>query len=515
MSRIRLPSVSSLAAALLALGLAACASLPAPGPAGVAAAGPAAPASAAAGGTPPPGHVATAPAPGTPPPFATVIKDAKKIDGLLTLWQKDDKVWIELKPEDFGQPMLLSPKLASGIGEAGLFGGSMRLPGAATEEQLVEFRRIHNQVQLIARNAEFVAPAESPEGRAVAAAFSPSLLGSAFVASQPEPERKSVLIEANGLFLSDMLGLAQSLQRSYRQGYNLDARNSAILRVRGKPDEVVFETQNHYWTSSISVPQGSSATAPSWPHTLPDARSLFLRLHYSLAKLPDAPMRPRLADARVGYFSTLTQNFADDLARTPKQRYINRWRLEKKDPQAALSEPVKPITYWLDRTIPLKYRAAITAGVLEWNKAFEKIGFKDAIVVKVQPDDADFDTLDADVASIRWMTNASPASGPSGRAMWTRAAARSSMPTSASRACPRGTCAACGRRCSTRRPCSSRCRTCPMRASRAPRRWSTTARNAAMRRRPRISSTTRSTCSRRAARSIPTAPRPSSSCSTT
>jgi len=415
MSRSHLSRVSSLAVALLAAGLAACASLPAPGPASVAAASPAAPASAAAGGSAPPGHAAAAPAPGAPPPFATVIKDAKQIDGLLTLWQKDDKVWIELKPEDFGQPMLLSPKLASGIGEAGLFGGSMRLPGAATEEQLVEFRRIHNQVQLIARNAEFVAPAESPEGRAVAAAFSPSLLGSAFVASQPEPQRKSVLIEANGLFLSDMLGLAQSLQRTYRQGYNLDARNSAILRVRGKPDEVVFETQNHYWTSSINVSKGgASATAPNYPHTLPDARSMFLQLHYSLAKLPDAPMRPRLADARVGYFSTLTQNFADDLARTPKQRYINRWRLEKKDPQAALSEPVKPITYWLDRTIPVKYRAAITAGVLEWNKAFEKIGFKDAIQVKVQPDDADFDTLDADVASIRWMTNASPRFGAIG-----------------------------------------------------------------------------------------------------
>ncbi|HSN32318.1 MAG TPA: zinc-dependent metalloprotease, partial [Ideonella sp.] len=365
-------------------------------------------------GAAPPGH-ATAPAPGTPPAFVSVVKGAQKIEGLLTMWQKDEKVWIELAPGDFGRPLLLSPKLASGIGEAGLFGGSMRLPGAATEEQLVEFRRIHNQVQLIARNAEFVAPAGTPEGRAVAAAFSPSLLGSAFVASQPDPESKAVLIEANGLFLSDMLGLGQALQRHYRQGYNLDARNSAILAVRGKPDEVVFETQNHYWTNSISQPQGSSGGhAPSVPRTLPDARSLFLKLHYSLARLPETPMRPRRADPRVGYFNTLVENFGDDLERTPKQHFIDRWRLEKKDPSAALSEPVRPITFWLDRTIPLKYRGAITAGVLEWNKAFEKIGFKDAIVVKVQPDDATFDTLDADVASIRWMTDASPRFGAIG-----------------------------------------------------------------------------------------------------
>ena len=93
-------------------------------------------------------------------------------------------------------------------------------------------------------------------------------------------------------------------------------------------------------------------------------------------------MAPRRADPRVGYFDTVAQDFSDDLARTPRQRRINRWRLEKKDPSAALSEPVKPITFWLDRTIPLKYRDAITHGILEWNKAFERIGFKDAIVVQ-------------------------------------------------------------------------------------------------------------------------------------
>ena len=352
--------------------------------------------------------------PGSPPAFAAVVKDAKKVEGLFTLWQKDEKVWIELKAEDFGKPFLLSPKLASGIGENGLYGGSMSLRSAATEEQLVEFRRIHNQVQLIARNATFVAKAGTPEGRAVSAAFSPSLLGSAMVASQPHPTAKSVLIEANGLFVSDMLGIGQWLQRTYRQNYNFDGRHSAILKVRGKADSVVFETQNHYATSSITPGQATGGTGPSVPRTLADARSMFFQLHYSLVKLPEAPMTPRAADPRVGYFTTNAQDFSDDLARTPTQRFVNRWRLEKKDPQAALSEPVKPITFWLDRTIPEKYREAMTAGVLEWNKAFEKIGFKNAVVVKVQPEDADFDTLDADVASIRWMTNANPQFGAIG-----------------------------------------------------------------------------------------------------
>ncbi len=371
-----------------------------------------APASAASGAAP----TATPPAPGQPQPFAAVIKDAKKLDGFLAAWQKDEKVWIELAPEDFGKPMLLAPKIAQGIGEAGFFGGSMVGPyGRYGRQQLVEFRRVHNQVQLIARNTEYRANPGTPESRAVQAGFSPSLIASTAVASQAHPERKSVLIEANALFLNDLLGLGIALQRNYRQGYAFDSRNSAITSVRGKPDQVVFEVLAHYATASIAQAQpGSPGPAPSVPSAVPDARSLFLGLHYSLAQLPDKPMQPRLADARVGYFDTVQQDFSDDLSRTPRVHVINRWRLEKKDPNAALSEPVKPITYWLDRTIPLKYRDAITKGILSWNSAFERIGFKNAVVVKVQPDDADFDTLDVGVASVRWMTNAVPQFGAIG-----------------------------------------------------------------------------------------------------
>jgi hypothetical protein len=392
-----------------AAALSACAGLtvgPASGTAttSASAAGPAPAASASAAN--PGAGPAAAPAPGQPPAFATVVKDARKIDGLLTTWQKDDKVWIELAPEDFGKPMLFAPKIAQGIGEAGLFGGSMHVPNSR-RQQLVEFRRVYNQVQLIARNTGFRAEAGTPEGRAVQAGFSPSLLASAAVASQAHPERKTVLVEANALFLSDLLGLGGTLQRAYRQGYAFDGRHSALLSVRGKPDQVVFGVQAHYATANLAQPTpGAPGPMPSVPGALPDARSMFIGLHYSLARLPEVPMRPRRADPRVGYFETLHQDFSDDTARSPRVRVVNRWRLEKKDPSAALSEPVKPITYWLDRTVPLKYRDAISKGILAWNAAFERIGFKNAIVVRVQPDDADFDTLDVGLASVRWMVNA-------------------------------------------------------------------------------------------------------------
>jgi hypothetical protein len=453
-----------------------------------------------------PASGATPPTPGQPQPFATVIKDAKKIDGALTLWQKDEKFWIELAPGDFGKPMLFAPKIAQGIGENGLFGGTMIGPyGRYGKQQLVEFRRLHNQVQLIARNTEFRANDNTPEGRAVAAGFSPSLIGSAAVASQPHPERKSVLIEANSLFLNDLLGIGIALQRTYRQGYSFDGRNSAIVTARGKPDQVVFDVSAHYATQGIAqaVP-GMPGPAPTIPSALPDARSLFIGLHYSLAKLPEQPMRPRRSDPRVGYFDTVVQDFSDDLARTPRVRNINRWRLEKKDPNAALSEPVKPITFWLDRTIPLKYRDAIAKGILAWNDAFERIGFKDAIVVKTQTDDADFDTLDVGVASIRWMTNAAPTFGAIGPSQIDPRTgeildADISFESLSSR--------------------NVRALRSQVLAARVAVDWpallqsGSEERVAAPRWRP-SSSATRSTCSRRAAKSIQRAPTRSSSCST-
>jgi hypothetical protein len=356
---------------------------------------------------------APAPAPGTPPPFAQLIKDTKKTDGFFAAWQKDDKLWLEIQPEDFDRPFFLSPKLAGGIGEAGLTGGLM----AYGVPRLVMLRRLNNLVQLVALNDDQVARAGTPEARAVEAATSVSLLGAMPVASQPHPIRKSVLVEANGLFIGEMLGLGASLQRSYRQGYQLDGRNSALTQVRGKPDLLVVEANLHYYAQQIQVllpGMPVSGPGPSTPDFVPDPRSLFLKVHYSLMRLPKDLMVRRAADPRIGHFTQSVDDYSDDLSRTPRLRYINRWRLEKQDPQAALSPPVKPITYWLDRNVPLKYRDTIRDAVLEWNKAFERIGFQDAIVVRQQEDDADFDTLDADVASIRWMSSHAPGFGAIG-----------------------------------------------------------------------------------------------------
>ena len=428
------PWLFGLAAAVLA----GCATPPAPS----AAAAPAAPAAAGAPGAPPrpaaavpapatgasapataarpPTAAPTPPAPtaGGQPPFAVVTKDAKQIEGPITAWQKDDKLWLELSPDQFGKPFMLSPKLSTGIGEAVIIGGLMAYPvSGAGGPQLIEFVRVHNTVRLQARNTDVIATPGTPEARATAVSYSASLLGSMPVASQPHPQRKSVLVEVNAIFLSDMLGVGMQLQRAFRQGYSLDPRNSSITSVRGSAQSLEIQTQHHFYTASIGMPPPGtppSATTPTVPRYLPDTRSLFIGHHFSIAALPDKPMAPRRADARIGLMTNTVLDFSDDLQRSPRVRMVERWRLEKKDPQAELSEPVKPITFWIDRNVPLKYRATVTEGVLEWNKAFEKIGFKNAIVVQQQPDDAEFDTLDIGYSSVRWLMSASPGFGAIG-----------------------------------------------------------------------------------------------------
>lgn len=361
---------------------------------------------------------AVLPAPGGLPPFAVVSKDAKQIDGPITAWQKDDKLWLELAPEHFDRPFILSPKLYTGIGEAFVLGGLMAYPvSGAGGAQVVEFVRVHNQVRLQARNLDVYAKPGTPEARAAAVSYSPSLLGSAPVASQPHPQRKTVLIDASSLFLSDMLGVGMQLQRAFRQGYALDPRHSSITAVRGSPRSLEIQTQNHYYSASIGIAQPGTPPGmpvPTVPRYVPDSRSLFVGHHYSLAPLPAEPMKSRRADARIGLMTQTVMDLSDDLERSPRVRMVERWRLEKKDPQAELSEPVKPITFWIDRNVPLKYRPVVTEAILEWNKAFERIGFKDAIVVQQQPDDAAFDTLDLGYASVRWLMSAVPGFGAIG-----------------------------------------------------------------------------------------------------
>ena len=339
-----------------------------------------------------------------PRPFADVSKSATREDGFVPLWREKEKVWLEIAPERLGKPFLFSVNVAQSVGERGLYGSQM---GA---RWLVEFRRIGNQMQMVAKQVGFRSPGDAQANRAVGEGFSESLIASAPLASAEHPERKAVLVDASFL-LGDVAGYSTRLEQAFRLPFAADRTNSYFEAVRAEAGLTTLATKVHFAVPRIPapplLPPGAPAPqTPPPPATTPDARSFFVGFVYNLRELPEQPMAVRAADPRVGFFTDSYTDLSSDLRANPRVHNLKRWRLEKKDPQAALSEPVKPITYWMDRNIPQRYRASVEAGILEWNKAFERIGFKDAIVARQQPENANFDNMDAGHASIRWFVGA-------------------------------------------------------------------------------------------------------------
>ena len=391
----------SLLSLSLATALPALAQTPAPTPAPTPSALPAAakaPASAASEAA------ASKPAAATPASglkaYAEVIKDSKELPGHFTLHQKDEKVWLAITPEQLNQPFFFTVNVSRSVGERGLYGSQMGSSYLAT------FRRVGNQIQLVALNTRFHAKPGTPQAQFVSESFSESLLGSAPVVSLKHPDTQAVLIEANGLLMSDIPGYQTALEEAFRMPFALDVKNSEFASVNNTPDNSGLEVRAHFSVSKLSAsPLTPSPTpTPPPPKTTPDPRSLFTGFYYNLAKLPAQALTPRLADERIGYFVMTRTDYTEDTQAKTRQHWIKRWRLEKQDPTAALSAPKQPITFWLDKNIPVKYRESVRQAVLEWNKAFEKIGYQNAIAVQQQSDTDSFNNMDARHASVRWFT---------------------------------------------------------------------------------------------------------------
>lgn len=317
--------------------------------------------------------------------FNKVIKDTEKLQGLFTLYRnkEQNKIYLEIKPEQLNKNFLATATLESGIGEAGIYSG---MP---LQDFLFYFKKVNNKMQFVVRNVNFRTREGDPQQRSLARSFSDSVLYSVSIKSI-HPERKTILIDLGDLLLTDLAGLSYSLgaspstDKSYFGNakafpFNMEIESVLNFSGKGKNEEI-----SHY-------------------ATLPDSRGLTLRVHYSLAQLPEKNYQPRLADDRIGYFISAYQDLSNDERRDPFVRYINRWHLEKQDPSAAISPPKKPIVFWIDNAVPLEYRDAIREGVLMWNKAFEKAGFKDALQVRQMPDDATWDPADIRYNTIRWI----------------------------------------------------------------------------------------------------------------
>ena len=203
---------------------------------------------------------------------------------------------------------------------------------------------------------------------------------------------------------------------SFLPGFSFSESKSVWARIKGFKDNMELEVAATYASSGS---QDIDSVA--------DSRGATINVHYSISLLPNTGYQPRLADDRVGYFLTVVKDYSRKGADDRFVRYINRWDLRKADPSAEMSPPTKPIIFWLEKTIPFVYRKPIRDGILEWNKAFEKAGFANAIEVRQQPDNANWDPEDINYNTFRWIT-AGPDS-PWARRASTRTPARYSTPT--------------------------------------------------------------------------------------
>ncbi len=327
--------------------------------------------------------------------FEEVTKDFEVIPGLFTVYRKDDeaKVYMEIKPRQYDRIYLCAVTREAADGY--FFDATALIPSFMNYGFPFVLKRIGKNVQFLHKNVYFRADENAPIAGAVARSVTNSILSVAkIVDSEPHPERKSILVDAGGFFLKDLTMVAAAF-RDRKVKYRFDGKNSYFGKVKSFPMNTEIEVVLHFNTAN---PEFEA-------YTFPDPRSFQHVYHYSLSILPRTTYRPRLGDDRVGHFLTMYQDYNTVQKETPYIRYVERWHLEKENPRAKLSKPGEPIVFWIENTVPVKYRKALKKGLLMWNEAFERIGFKDAIVVNQQPDDADWDAADARYNMVRWFVN--------------------------------------------------------------------------------------------------------------
>ena len=340
-----------------------------------------------------------------PQPYEKVItKDAKSKDGVFKVHKVKDKYYYEIPKSELGKEFLWVTQIARttlGVG----YGGQ------ALGRRVVRWELNDNRVFLRNVNYGVVADSKLPIAEAVRNANNETILMSFPVAAWG-PNEGTAVIEVGRLFTTDVM------EFSARQRLNatmMDATRSYIERISAYPENIEAVATQTYTRNP--TPAGLP-NAPANPFAAagmsPGSASVVL--HHSMVKLPENPMMPRLFDERVGFFSVSQMDYGRDDHKAAQRRFITRWRLEKKDPKAAISEPVKPIVYYIDRATPAWLVPFTKRGVEKWQKAFEAAGFKNAIIAKMQPsvkEDPEFSAEDARYSVIRWLPSTiENASGP-------------------------------------------------------------------------------------------------------
>ena len=344
-----------------------------------------------------------------PQPYEKVItKDAKSKKGVFAVHQVKDKYYYEIPKSEMGKDFLWVSQIQRTTNGVGY--GGQALGSRVVRWELGE----NNRVFLKLVNYSVVADPKLPIAQAVHDANNETILMSFPVAAWG-PNNETAVIDVGRLFTTD---ITEFSARQRLQATTMDPTRSFIERISPFPTNIEVETDHTYTrtpppagAAGGGFPGGGAAQAGGM-----NPGSATVVLHYSMVKLPENPMMPRLFDERVGYFSTTNMDYGRDEQRATERTFIARWRLEKKDPSADLSEPVKPIVYYIDAATPVKWRKYMLKAIEDWQPAFEAAGFKNAIIGKMAPtkaEDPDFSPEDARYAVVRWLPSTTEnASGP-------------------------------------------------------------------------------------------------------
>lgn len=315
-------------------------------------------------------------------------ENLQKQEGFFNFWyvEKEDKLYMQVDALD--QEFIYVHALTSGLGSNDIGLDRGQLGGTA----VVKFQRSGNKLLLVQPNQDYRATTTNAlERRSVEQAFTKSVL---FGFEIVEEDSDSFLIDFTPFLMRDAHGVAQRLKRLKQGSYKLDKSKSALALERTKafPKNTEFEALLTF----SGTPTGRDIRSVA-----PDASNLTVVQHHSFVQLPEEGYEMRQFDPRSGSYPLTYQDYSTPIYESLTKRFIRRHRLKKKDPEAAISEAVEPIVYYLDPGTPEPVRSALLEGASWWNQAFEAIGYKDAFQVKMLPEDAD--PLDLRYNMIQWV----------------------------------------------------------------------------------------------------------------
>ena len=323
-------------------------------------------------------------------PYSQVItKEAVSDSGVFVVHKVKQKWYYEIPTKELGRDFLFvttQEKTQTGLG----YGGD------GINSQVIRWDR--NDEKILLRSILFASVASDslPVSYAVRKANFPPII-MAFDIQAYNKDSTSVVVDVTDLFSSDVpeLGLSRRGREAYKVR-RLDSKRSFVENIRSFPENI--EARSTITYEATEVPLDNSLG------------TITILFHHSMVRLPEKPMMPRLYDERVSFFGVRQVDYGYDAQRAEERRFIARWRLEPKDPGAIdrgeLTEPIKPIVFYIDRGVPDKWRPWLKKGVESWQEAFEKAGFKNAILAKDPPsveEDPDWSSEDARYAAIRWL----------------------------------------------------------------------------------------------------------------